>query len=106
MKKSLIDYISSLSNSSEDILEDIISTKYRKFIKFFTLLKDYSEYIKKMEYEFADKNTLSVKIVFSKAVDMDDKKGLISSWKELGYKIDSKISGKKMKLEIYYEEKN
>ena len=104
MKKSLIDYISSLSASSDDILEDIISKKYRKFIKFFTLLKDYTEYITKMEYELSDKDTLSAKITFKKAVKMDEKKELIESWEESGYQIDAKITGKKMKLMIHYEE--
>lgn len=104
MKQSLSEYASSLANSDIDVLEDLISKKYRKFIKFFALIRDFSEYIQKLDYEFDADDVLSVKITFSKQVDLDDKKELISDMKKSGYKVDSDISGKKMKLTIKYAE--
>ena len=50
MKKSLTEYASALSGSSIDCLEEIVGKKYKKFIRFYDILKDQSEYIKKMEY--------------------------------------------------------
>lgn len=104
MKKSLTDYAASLSGSNIEILEEIIDKKYRKFVKFFNLMKDYTDDISKIEYEFSDDTTLSVKIEFTKSVKLDDKKELISSWEQSGYQIDYTISGKKMKVEIIYPE--
>ena len=104
MKKSLTDYAASLSGSNIEILEEIIAKKYRKFVKFFNLMKDYTDDISKIEYEFSDDATLSIKIEFSKSVKLDDKKELIAGWKKSGYDIDYKISGKKMKLVIIYPE--
>lgn len=105
MKKSLTEYLSVLTNADVDIFEEILSKKYRKFIKFFTLVKDYTEYISKLEYELSDSDTLCVKIVFTKSVSFDDKQEMINGWRDIGYQVDSKISGKKMRLQIRYAEK-
>lgn len=104
MKKSLTEYASVLSGSSINCLEEIVGKKYKKFIRFYAILKDQSEYIKKMEYEFTDIDQLAVSVTFTKNVSLDDKKDLISDMKKAGYKIDSKITGKKVKLKITYKE--
>lgn len=104
MKKSLTDYAASLSGSNIEILEEIIEKKYRKFVKFFNLMKDYTDSISKIEYEFSDETTLSVKINFTKSVKLDDKKELIDGWFKAGYRIDYKIDGKKMKVVIIHPE--
>ena len=104
MKKSLTEYASVLSGSSINCLEEIVGKKYKKFIRFYAILKDQSEYIKKMEYEFTDIDQLAVSVTFTKSVSLDDKKDLISDMKKAGYKIDSKITGKKVKLKITYKE--
>ena len=104
MKKSLTEYASALSGSSIECLEEIVGKKYKKFIRFYDILKDQSEYIKKMEYEFTDIDELSVSVTFTKSVSLDDKKDLISEMKKAGYKIDAKITGKKVKLKITYKE--
>lgn len=104
MKKSLTDYAASLSGSNIEILEEIIEKKYRKFVKFFNLMKDYTDSISKLEYEFSDETTLSVKITFTKSVKLDEKKELIAGWSKSGYDVDYIISGKKMKLVITHPE--
>lgn len=104
MKKSLTDYAASLSGSNIEILEEIIEKKYRKFVKFFNLMKDYTDSISKLEYEFSDETTLSVKITFTKSVKLDEKKELIAGWSKSGYDVDYDISGKKMKLVITHPE--
>ena len=104
MKKSLTDYAASLSGSNIEILEEIIEKKYRKFLKFFNLMKDYTECISKLEYQFSDNATLSVKMSFKKSVKLDEKKDLISDWKKSGYIVEYEISGKKMKIVITHPE--
>ena len=106
MKKSLTDYISALTGTSVETFEDLIGNKYRKFLNFFEIVKDYSEYIKTMEYEFTENgDTLSVKITFTKDVALDDKKELINEMKESGYSVEkSKLKAKQMKLKITYKE--
>lgn len=104
MKQSLTDYAVALSGPSIELLEEIIGTKYRKFIRFYEILKDQSASIKKMEYEFTDKSELSVNVTFTKSVSFDDKKDLIAKMEKAGYKITSKITGKKAKLKIKYNE--
>ena len=99
MKKSLTEYASALSGSSIKYLEEIINIKDKN-----SNLKDQAEYIKKMEYEFTDIDELCVSVTFTKNVSLDDKKELIAEMKEAGYKIDSKITGKKVKLKITYKE--
>jgi hypothetical protein len=104
MKQSLTEYASALSGSSIELLEEIVGTKYRKFIRFYEILKDQSEAIKKMEYEFSDKTELSVNVTFTKSVSLDSKQDLIAKMEQAGYQISSKIDGKKMKLKIKYKE--
>ena len=105
MKKSLTDYISALTGTSTEMFEDLIGNKFRKFLKFFEIVKDYSEYIKKLDYEVSDKDALIVKIEFTKDVSLDDKKDLISEMKESGYSIEkSKLKSKHLELKIIYKE--
>lgn len=104
MKKSLTAYLATLSNSDDTIFEEILSKKYRKFTKLFCLVKDYSEYITKMNYEATDSETLSVTITFTKNVKMDIPSQLISSWRSLGYEIEATLKGKKMTVRIRYPE--
>ena len=104
MKKSLTEYASVLSGKKLSTLEEIVGMKYKKFIRFYEIIKDQSEYIKKMEYVFTDIDSLAVDVIFTKSITLDDKKELIHELKDVGYKIDSKITGKKVKLKITYRE--
>lgn len=104
MKKSLTEYASILSCSKLEYLEEIVGMKYKKFIRFYQILRDQSEYIKDMKYDFTEIDELSATITFTKNISLDDKKDLIDDMKAAGYKIDSKITGKKVKLKIKYKE--
>lgn len=54
MKKSLTAYLKALSKNKVDTIDEIVSTKYRKFKKLYWLLKNYSDDIFKMEYHKTD----------------------------------------------------
>lgn len=104
MQKSLTDCAAFLSGSNIDILEEIISNKYRKFIKFFKLIEDYADDITALEYEFTDEASLSAKINFKKSIKFEEKKELISNWKKAGYDVDYEITKKKIKITIVHQE--
>lgn len=104
MKESLTDYASELSGSDISVLEDIIENKYLKFKTFFELLRPHTHDIKKFDYEFGEKDTLSVSVTFKKKVTLDDKKSMISKWKAAGYSIKHTIKDKVMKVTITYKE--
>ena len=71
MKKSMTDYLCMLSDNNYDTLYEIIRLKYRKFIRIYWLLKDYSENITVLKYkEKTDKDRLKITVSFSD-IDMD-----------------------------------
>ena len=66
MKKSMTDYLYALSENNYDDLYDIISKKYRKFIRVYWLLKDYSDNIIMLKYkEKSEKEKLKITVSFS-----------------------------------------
>ena len=104
MNESLTDYAAALSGSDMDTLDDIITHKYRKFLKFFSLVRDHTSEIKKLEYEFTAADTLAISITFTKKVSLSDKMDMICDMEKSGYKIDATYTGKKVKLKIKYPE--
>ena len=104
MKATLTEFISVLSKKNRKTLEDLLANKYRKFIKFFYLMKDYTDNIEKLKYNFSSKEILNIDIIFSKKVDVDLKKELLDIMEENGYLIEYKIDDKKMKMVITYDE--
>lgn len=65
MKKSMIDYISVLTEKDYDTLEDIISNKYKKFITLYWILRDFSSYIAMLQYKKSSPDTMSIVIRFA-----------------------------------------
>ena len=66
MKKSITDYLYALSENSYDDLYDIMSKKYRKFIRIYWLLKDYSDNIIMLKYkEKSESDKLKISVTFS-----------------------------------------
>ena len=104
MNESLTDYAAALSGSDMDTLDDISTNKYRKFIKFFSLVRDHTKDIKKLEYEFTAADTLSITITFTKKVSLADKQDMIADMEKSGYKVEATYVGKKVKLKIKYPE--
>ena len=102
MKASLSEYMKALSGDQFSILEEIIQHKYRKFMSFFDLINEYSDDIESMKYNFTDQNTLDIEL--SMKAKRSLKNELIEVMKDAGYKIDYKVTNKKMKLLIIYDE--
>ena len=66
MKKSITDYLYALSEDSYDNLFEIMNGKYRKFIRIYWLLKDYSDNITFLKYkDKSDKDKLQISATFS-----------------------------------------
>ena len=62
----MTDYLYALSENSYDNLYDIISSKYRKFIRVYWLLKDYSDNIVALKCtEKTDKDKLKIRVSLS-----------------------------------------
>ena len=49
MKKSMPAYVAALSEESFSILEEIFEDKYQKFIEFYWLIREYSDFITKLK---------------------------------------------------------
>ena len=70
MKKSMTDYLYALSENDEEVLYEIIGTKYRKFIRVYWLLKEFSDNITFLKYkEKTEKNKLKISVSFSEKWD-------------------------------------
>lgn len=104
MKATLTEFISVLSKKDRKILEDLLSNKYRKFTKLFYLVKDYTDSIDKLKYNFSSKEVLNVDVIFSKKVSIELKKELLESMEENGYIVDYTLGEKKLKMVITYDE--
>ena len=67
----MTNYLYALSEDDMDVLYEIIAMKYRKFIRLYWLLKDFSDNIIKLKYkEKTDLNVLKIVVVFSN-IDVD-----------------------------------
>lgn len=101
MKASLTTFISNLSDDNFEVFEEIVLHKYKKFIKFYWLVKPYSEEITKMKYNFSSQNILDVDITFTKKIDMSI---IEEKLNESEYDVECKIEKNKMKLNITCDE--
>lgn len=95
MKKCMTNYLFALSESDYEKLRDIICHKYRKFRKFYKLLRDYSKFIIALEYEDSDAGQLKINIKFS-GVDPKD----IAKQIKKDDNVNMKITKSKLIIEI------
>lgn len=65
MKKSMIDYISVLTEDDYDTLEDIIANKYKKFVTLYWILREFSSYIAMLQYKKSSPETMNIQIRFA-----------------------------------------
>lgn len=65
MKKTMSNYITTLSDNDFSVLEDIIVYKYKKFIELYWLLKSYSDYISILKYVEAPEDVLKIEVSLS-----------------------------------------
>lgn len=66
MKKSMPEYIATLSDNDFDILEEIFLDKYDKFLNVYWLIRDYSDYITTLKYKKTSKETLKIEFTVTK----------------------------------------
>lgn len=105
MSKSMPDYINMLSHGDLDVLEHIISHQYKKFIRFYKLISDYSDIIEEIEYQFTQPDALDISIAFSKNSNASDiKKELKNSMTVYGYTGKIKVSKETLFMSIELNE--
>lgn len=61
-----------LSGNNFDIFEDIISKKYKKFMKFYRLVENVSDVVQSLHYNFVSDENLDVDVTFKKNVNIDE----------------------------------
>lgn len=107
MLKQMNEYLSSMSGNNLDTLEKIISLQYRKFIKFYRLVEDYSEFIDGLEYEFNTASSLDVSIKFNTKKNLKElKESMLKYMNKYAYDGFVEIKKKMMYVSIVMEEKN
>lgn len=105
MERDMCKYINSLTQSDMSTLEMIISHQYRKFIRFYRLIEDYSELINNVKYEFHSTSSLNVSLVFSSKKGLDGLASTINEqMKTNGYDGDARVDKKTILLRIKLDE--
>jgi hypothetical protein len=70
MKKDMTDYINSMIEDNLETLGKIISLQYRKFIRFYELVSEYSGSIDAVKYDFISPTSLDVSLTFESKEDL------------------------------------
>ena len=105
MTKSMTEYLNDLTSSDLNTLDQIITLQYRKFVRFYKLIKDYSDNIKKVKYEFSSSSSLDILIVFNTKKNLElAEQGLLSSMESNGYDGDVKTDNKNLYMSIVLDE--
>lgn len=107
MKNDMAEYLNALASGNFDTFEQIISLQYRKFVRFYKLVKQYSRSIDKLKYHFHDAESLDVVLNMESGSDMKDiKKELESSMERNGYDGSIKIQKNNLHISIVLAEVN
>ena len=104
MKKSMTDYLYALSENNCDELYEILCHNYRKFIRIYWLLKEFSEniiFLKCKEKTENDKLKISISFSGIKANDVADKLRLSITNSD---EIEISTHKDKMEIEIHKKE--
>ena len=106
MKKSITDYLYALSENDYDSLYEIISQKYRKFVRVYWLLKEYSDNIIAFKYkEKTDKDKLKITASFS-GIDVDKVAKKIRKCIDESEEIYVTVQKNEIDIEIHKPEKD
>lgn len=105
MKKSMTEYMSTLSENNMDILENIIQHKYRKFIALYWMLRDYSDYLVSLKYKETNHDSLKIEFRVANININDVVNGLLSSVDD-SVQVDVKKGKNSITLDIQKEEVN
>lgn len=69
MKKSYVCYLNELSGNRMDVLEEIITTKFHQFRKFYKSVANYSSDIAHISYRFSHDDSLDIDITVDPEVN-------------------------------------
>ena len=104
MKADMIEYIKALSDKNYELIEEIVVKKYKKFINFFELVRDYGHDITNLKYNLSDDNILDVTITMKNNIKKSVKKEMVNELEKIGYIIDVDIKKRKLNIKITYTE--
>lgn len=105
MEKSYTNYLNELSGNRMEILEEIITKKYKKFKKLYKILSNLSSDIAHISYRFSDdENSLSVDITVNQSIDVYDFVKQIYDENHDRYDIVTDHDGKVIYLSIQLQE--
>lgn len=104
MKPDLIEYICALSDNQLDVVDEILVKKYKKFINFFELVRDYGDDIADLTYNLSDDNTLDVIITMRGKVKKDINDGMKTDLEAMGYQVISSIKKNILQITLVYDE--
>lgn len=106
MKKSITNYLYALSENDYDILFEIISLKYRKFIQLYWMLRDFSDNIVGLRYkEKTEKEILKITVTFSGITTKEVEKKLLEDLSDSD-EVKIKTTKKEIHIEINREERD
>lgn len=107
MVKQMNEYLNCMTGNDLDTLEKIISCQYRKFVKFYRLVEDYSDIIEEIGYEFNSPSSLDVSIKFNKKKDLKELKSSMDKYmSKYAYDGSVEIKKKMIFISIILEEKD
>lgn len=69
MKKRMNEYINELCGTDMELLQDIVTTKYKQFKTFYRAVENVSDDIDRMSYGITNDDVLSVKLYLADGVD-------------------------------------
>lgn len=104
MKKGMTDYINAMANNNLETLEQIISTQYRKFVRFYNLVASYTDIIKDIKYDYKSSKSLDIRLSF-KNNDLEHiKDSFVECMSEHGYDGTVELGKKYIDISILLEE--
>ena len=105
MKADMAEYLNALVSDDFDTFEQIISLQYRKFTRFYKLVKNYSSQIEKLRYSFTDPSSLDITLYMNDNTDMKELKNDIeTSMERNGYEGILRIQKKNLHMSIILAE--
>lgn len=105
MEKTYTQYLNELSGNRMDVLEEIISKKFKKFKKMYKILSRRSSDIAHISYRFSEsEDSLDVDITVNPDIDVDDFISSISTETEDNYILQAESESRMAYLSIILDE--
>lgn len=106
MKKDMAEFINSICSNDITLLEQLITKQYRKFIQFYTVVKEYANLISAIDYSFSSDTSLDLDLTFDTKKKLDT---IMTDIKERsisnGYNIEMSSDKKQISMTVFLEEK-